>query len=95
MTQVIKIKNHSSLQIYKRIDSKYWWVSFYVNAKSYSKNGLHRQSLKLTNKREAERKAKEIYKNFDFSIVQNGLSAIACIDSANLWAPTFLYVFVY
>ena len=70
MTQVIKIKNHSSLQIYKRIDSKYWWVSFYVNAKSYSKNGLHRQSLKLTNQREAERKAKEIYKNFDFSIVQ-------------------------
>jgi site-specific recombinase XerD len=77
MTQVIKIKNHSSLQIYKRIDSKYWWVSFYVNAKSYSKNGLHRQSLKLTNQREAERKAKEIYKNFDFSIITKKNSQIS------------------
>ena len=68
MTQVIKIKNYDSLQIYKRERSPYWWVSFYVNAKSYSKNGLHRESLKLTNQREAERKAKEIFKNFDFSV---------------------------
>ena len=70
MTQVIKIKNYDSLQIYKRERSPYWWVSFYVNAKSYSKNGLHRESTKLTNQREAERKAKEIFKNFDFSVVQ-------------------------
>jgi hypothetical protein len=68
MTQTVSIKNYDSLKIYKRERSPYWWVSFYVNAKSYSKNGLHRESTKEPNQREAERKAKEIYKNFDFSI---------------------------
>jgi len=66
----IKLKNYDSLQIYKQSESKYWWVSFYVSANSYSKNGLHRQSLRVTNQREAERKAKEIYKNFNFSIAK-------------------------
>jgi hypothetical protein len=75
MTETVNLKNYDSLKIYKRNLTKYWWVSFYVKAKSYNKNGLHRQSLKVTNQREAERKAKEIYKNFDFTkIIEKKLS---------------------
>jgi hypothetical protein len=64
----VKIKNYGSLSIYKRERSPFWWVSFYVS-KSYinDKSGFYRQSSKLTNQRDAERKAKEIYKSFDFS----------------------------
>jgi hypothetical protein len=71
LKEKVKIKNYGSLSIYKRDRSPFWWVSFYVS-KSYinDKSGFYRQSSKLTNQREAERKAKEIYKNFDFSIVQ-------------------------
>lgn len=68
LKEKVKIKNYGSLSIYKRERSPFWWVSFYVS-KSYinDKSGFYRQSSKLTNQRDAERKAKEIYKSFDFS----------------------------
>ena len=61
LKEKVKIKNYGSLSIYKRDRSPFWWVSFYVS-KSYinDKSGFFRQSSKLTNQREAERKAKEI-----------------------------------
>ena len=55
-----------SLNIYSRDRSKYIWLSFYVSP-HYSKNGLHRQSLKpITNQREATTAAREIFKKFPF-----------------------------
>lgn len=68
MTQKVNIKNYGSLSIYKRERSPFWWISFYVS-KSYKddKSGFYRKSLKISNQRQAERKAKEIYQSFDFS----------------------------
>jgi hypothetical protein len=68
LKEKVKIKNYGSLSIYKRERSPCWWVSIYVS-KSYinDKSGFYRQSSKLINQRDAERKAKEIYKSFDFS----------------------------
>lgn len=55
-----------SLTIYLRERSKFYWTSFYVSP-HYKSNGMFRMSLKpITTKSEAIKKAKELYREFDF-----------------------------
>jgi len=61
----IKVPNCASATIFKRERSKYWQIRFYVTT-GYSKNGVHQESLKTENQRDALNKAKEIYRTFDF-----------------------------
>ena len=63
MTIRIKIKNYTSLSIYKRERSPFYWVSFWVG-KKLCKSGFYRKSLEETNQREAERKAKNVFDDF-------------------------------
>ena len=59
----IKIKNCDSLRIFKRERSKYWYCSFYIGRKDKSSDGMFQCSLKTINQRDAERLAKEQWKN--------------------------------
>ena len=61
----IEVPNCASTSIFKRERSKFWQVKFYVTS-GYNKNGIHQESLKTENQREALKKAKEIYRAFDF-----------------------------
>ena len=55
-----------SLTIYLRERSSFYWVTFYVSP-HYKSNGMFRMSLKpITTKAEAIKKAKELYRDFDF-----------------------------
>lgn len=59
-------KNKNQYQIFKRSRSKYYQMKFFVNS-SYSKNGMHQQSLKVENERKAKSLATQIYNSFNFA----------------------------
>ena len=58
-----KLPQTHSLKIFKYEGSENYYCSFYVG-QVYTRNGNKEQSLKVKNRKEAEKKAKEIYKNW-------------------------------
>ena len=62
----LKVSNCDTLQIYQYNNSKNWFVKFYVGT-HYSKSGMYDKTLKLKNQKEAVKKAKELWRNFDFN----------------------------
>ena len=58
-----KLPQTHSLKIFKYEGSDNYYCSFYVG-QVYTRNGNKEQSLKVKNRKEAEKKAKEIYKNW-------------------------------
>ena len=66
----IKVPNCDTLQIYQYDNVKSWYCKFYCGNHSLAnKSGMYDKTLgrKLTNQKDAIRKAKEIWRNFDFS----------------------------
>lgn len=61
-----KVPNCDTLQIYQYNNSKNWFVKFYVGL-HYSKSGMYDKTLKTKNQREAIKKAKELWRSFNFS----------------------------
>ena len=62
----IKIENCDTLQIYQYDNSKNWFVKFYVGL-HYSKSGMYDKTLQLKNQKDAVKKAKELWRSFNFS----------------------------
>ena len=62
----LKVSNCDTLQIYQYNNSKNWFVKFYVGT-HYSKSGMYDKTLKLKNQKEAVKKAKELWRSFDFN----------------------------
>ena len=58
-----KLPQTHSLKIFKYEGSENYYCSFYVG-QVYTRNGNKEQSLKVKNRKEAEKKAKEIYKTW-------------------------------
>ena len=58
-----KLPQTHSLKIFKYEGSENYYCSFYVG-QVYTRNGNKEQSLKVKNRKEAEKKAKDIYKNW-------------------------------
>ena len=58
-----KLPQTHSLKIFKYEGSDNYYCSFYVG-QVHTRNGNKEQSLKIKNRKEAEKKAKEIYKNW-------------------------------
>ena len=58
-----KLPQTHSLKIFKYEGSENYYCSFYVG-QVHTRNGNKEQSLKVKNRKEAEKKAKEIYKNW-------------------------------
>ena len=65
MTKILKKIRvpKTDANIYKSNRSKFWYVRFYVN-RTYSSDGMFKQSLKLTKERDAIKLAQQIYKKY-------------------------------
>lgn len=63
MSTSIKISNCDTLKIHKRTKSKYWQVSFYIGRSNKTPSGMFRCSLKTVNQKEAEKLAKQMWKD--------------------------------
>ena len=75
-TSIKRIKNCESLRVFKYVNSKNYYVSFYVS-KDFSSNFMYEKSLKVKDYKVAIKLAKDIYRTFDKESFQKKNSAIS------------------